>query len=657
MSEEKKNSDRHVVGILQCNSSGSGFVTTEDGEEIFIHHRGLGKAYDRDTVLVRIDGDGDGRGHREGHIERVVERGNTQIIGIVRNKKRDGYRISPDRRAFFSRVRVKDIEGAKPGDRVVAEITGYNARNKPVGKITAVLGEGDSVMGCLNGIIAENGIPRDFTKETLDEAAIVPETVSDISGREDLRDKLIFTIDGDDSRDFDDAVSLEPLPNGKRLLGVHIADVAHYVREGSALDNEAIRRGTSVYFPNMVIPMLPEQLSNGICSLNPDADRLTLSVFMEIDKNGEITAHRMAETVIHSAARMTYKKVNAILDGDDALSAEYGRLVPVITEMAELAKKLKNKRIERGAIDFDFPESEIICDDKGEPTDVYFEVRGAGERIIEEFMLAANETVAEDAYWAELPFVYRVHDAPDTEKIKTFNDFIKNFGLSLKGKTENIFPMDIQTVLDAVKGRPEERIIGEMALRSLMKACYRDANSGHFGLAARYYCHFTSPIRRYPDLMIHRILKEHIRGEMSAERIKHYTPITCEAAALSSMREVRAENTERAASDMLKTAYMRRFIGESFDAVISSVTSFGMFAELPNSCEGLIRCEDMQSDWFEFDEERRTLTGRTTGVRYTIGDQVRVTVTACNIIKRQTDLMLEDDVIGYGIPQRRGRRR
>lgn len=657
MSEEKKINDKYVTGTLLCNSSGSGFVTTEDGEEIYIHHRNLGKAYDRDTVLVRIDSEGDGRSHCEGHVVRVIERGNTQIIGIVRNKRRDGYRISPDRRAFFSRVRVQDIEGAKPGDRVVAEITGYNARNKPVGRITAVLGEGDSVLSCLNGIIAESSIPHDFPPEVTEEAAAMPETVTDIAGREDLRDRLIFTIDGDNSRDFDDAVSLEQLPDGKRLLGVHIADVTHYVREGSALDIEALRRGTSVYFPNMVIPMLPVQLSNGICSLNPDVDRLTLSVFMEIDKNGDITAHRMAETVIHSAARMTYKKVNGILDGDEALRTEYEQLVPVIEDMAELAERLKDKRIARGAIDFDFPESEIICDDNGEPTDVYFDIRGASERIIEEFMLAANETVAEDAYWAELPFVYRVHDAPDTEKINTFNDFIKNFGLSLKGKTENIFPKDIQTVLDTVKGRPEERMIAEMALRSLMKACYRDANSGHFGLAARYYCHFTSPIRRYPDLMIHRILKEYIRGNMTGERIKHFTPIAGEAAALSSMREVRAENAERAAADMLKTAYMRRFIGEAFDAVISSVTSFGMFAELPNSCEGLIRCEDMQSDWFEFDEQRRTLTGRTTGVRYAIGDQVRVTVTACNIIKRQIDLMLEDDMINYGIPLKHGRRR
>ncbi|MBR0366156.1 MAG: ribonuclease R, partial [Clostridia bacterium] len=473
-------------------------------------------------------------------------------------------------------------------------------------------------------------------------------------GREDLRDKLIFTIDGDDSKDFDDAVSLEPLQNGNSLLGVHIADVTHYVREGTALDNEALRRGTSVYFPHMAIPMLPERLSNGICSLNPNVDRLTLSVFMECDMTGNIISHRISETVIASSARMTYNKVNAILDGDEALTAEYAELVPVLNDMARLAEAFAKRRRERGAIDFDFPETKIDCDDD-EPTDVKFSVRGVSERIIESFMLAANETVAEDAYWAELPFIYRVHDEPDNEKLTAFNSFIKNFGLSLKGST--VYPGDIQKILEAVKGRTEERMIAEMALRSLMKACYRDTNNGHFGLAARFYCHFTSPIRRYPDLMVHRILKEFINGRLTDTRHEHYAPIVSRAAALSSSSEVRAETAERDAVDIMKTAYMERFIGESFDAVISSVTAFGMFAELPNSCEGLIRCEDMLSDWFEFNADLRTLTGRTTGKQYAIGDKVRITVTACNTVRRQIDFMLEEDCSRYGIPHKHGRLR
>ena len=652
MIELQNNSEHYVTGVLSCNANGGfGFVRSETGDEIFIPRRGQGKAFDRDTVLVRIDAYNSERGHREGHVERVLERGNSMLIGVVRNKRRDGYRISPDRRAFFSRVRAAELNGARIGDRVMVEITGYNSRNKPLGRITAVLGSADSVSSCIDGMMIENGIPREFPPEVIAETETVPDNVTDITGREDLRDRLIFTIDGDDSKDFDDAISLEKLPNGNSLLGVHIADVTHYVREGTALDNEALRRGTSVYFPHMAIPMLPEKLSNGICSLNPGVDRLTLSVFMECDGNGNIISHRMSETVIRSLFRMTYNKVNAILDGDKALMAEYAALVTVFNDMARLAEAFSKKRRERGAIDFDFPETKIDCNADGEPTDVCFSVRGVSERIIESFMLAANETVAEDAYWAELPFIYRVHDEPDNEKLTAFNSFIKNFGLSLNGGT--VYPGDIQRVLDSVKGKPEERMVAEMALRSLMKACYRDTNSGHFGLAARFYCHFTSPIRRYPDLMIHRILKELISGRLTHARHEHYEPLVSRAALLASECEVRAENAERASLDIMKTAYMQRFIGESFDAVISSVTAFGMFAELPNSCEGLIRCEDMLSDWFEFDLERRTLTGMTTGRQYAIGDKVRITVTSCNMARRHIDMMLEEDGISQAYRRRR----
>ena len=656
MSELKNSSERYVTGVLSCNANGGfGFVKSDTGDEVFIPRRGQGKAFDRDTVLVRLDAYNSERGHCEGHVQRVLERGNHTLIGVVRNKRRDGYRVSPDRRAFFSRVRVAELDGAQIGDRVMVEITGYNTRNKPLGRITAVLGSADSVSSCIDGLIIESGIPKVFPPEVIAEADAVTDKVNDIIGREDLREKLIFTIDGDDSKDFDDAVSLEKLPNGNSLLGVHIADVTHYVREDTAIDKEAMRRGTSVYFPHMAIPMLPEKLSNGICSLNPNVDRLTLSVFMECDGSGNIISHRISETVIRSSARMTYNKVNAILDGDRALAAEYAELVPVINDMARLADAFSEKRRNRGAIDFDFPETKIDCDAEGEPIDVRFSVRGVSERIIESFMLAANETIAEDAYWAELPFIYRVHDEPDNEKLMAFNSFIKNFGLSLKGST--IFPVDIQKVLEAVKGRCEERMIAEMALRSLMKACYRDTNSGHFGLAARFYCHFTSPIRRYPDLMIHRILKEFIKGRLINLRYEHYAPIVSRAATLSSESEVRAETVERNAVDVMKTAYMQRFIGESFDAVISSVAAFGMFAELENSCEGLIRCEDMLSDWFEFDPDRRMLIGRTTGKRYAIGDRVRITVTACNTVRRQIDLMLEEDCFEYGMPHMNRRRR
>ena len=654
---------RTVTGILMCNSRGRfGFVRPDDeSEDIFIPHDGLGKAYDRDTVQVKIDVDDNDHGHREGHIIKIVARGNSQMVGVITGRKRESFRMSPDRRAFFSRLRITpgEMNGARPGDRVIAEITGYNKKDKPTGRVLSVLGRAEELSGCIDGIISEHGLPDVFDEKTARSAKRCRKTVSEseISVREDLRDKLIFTIDGDDSKDFDDAVSLERNENGALLLGVHIADVTHYVKEGSALDNEAFRRGTSVYFPNRVLPMLPEELSNGICSLNPDVDRLTLSVFMEIDRAGNITAHRISETVIHSAARMTYNKVNRILDGDARLRSEYGFLVPTLEGMAELSDILEQKRMERGSIDFNFPETKIVCDKRGEPTDVYPYERGRGERLIESFMLAANETVAETAYWAELPFIYRVHDAPDSEKLDAFNSFIKNFGLSFghKPEADKIYPRDIQAILDAVKGRPEEMMVSQMALRSLMKACYRDTNNGHFGLAARYYCHFTSPIRRYPDLMVHRILKEFISGRLSDKRGTHFTRLVGEAAAQASARELAAELAERDAEDLLKTAYMRRYIGESFDAIVSSVASFGMFAKLENSCEGLIRCENMNEDYFVFDEDRCILIGERSGRVYGIGDSIRITVAACDIISRRIDFVLEDDFLISGLPEKKRR--
>lgn len=631
-----------AAGILSCNAKGRfGFVRTDSGD-IFIPHDKLGAAYDGDRVIVRIDNIKNEHGNREGHIESVAKRGNSRIIGVVTGKKRESYMVSPDRRAFFSRVRVAELGGAELGDRVVTEITGYNSKNKPFGRIIAVLGAADSISGHITGIIAEYGIPDIFDFKTAAEADALPQSVDDLSGREDLRHKLIFTIDGNDSRDFDDAVSLETLPGGNSLLGVHIADVTHYVREGSSLDNEALRRGTSVYFPNMVIPMLPQKLSNGICSLNPDVDRLTFSVFMECDSEGNIVNHRISETVIHSAARMTYENVNKILAGDELMCARYKKLVPSLHAMARLAGKMTKRRSDRGAIDFNFPETKIVCDGSGMPQDVRCDIRSESERIIESFMLAANEAVAEQAYWAELPFIYRVHDAPDDEKLEKFNEFIKNFGISFKGKT-NIHPKDIQSILDQTEGRPEGMMIAQMALRSLMKACYRDTNSGHFGLAARFYCHFTSPIRRYPDLMIHRILKDYINGRLTEQRISHYESVVGEAAQLSSEREIRAEEAERRVQELMKTVYMRQFLGEAYTAVISSVASFGMFARLENSCEGLIRCENMTEDWFELDEDSRSLIGARTGKQYKVGDKVNIVVSGCDIISRRIEFTLKED--------------
>ena len=640
-----------VAGVLRCNfTKGFGFVSCadENQRDIFIPSDKLNNAYDRDRVLVRIDKQGTADSKQEGHIIRILERGNKQLAGVLRCVK-GKYEVIPDRREFFACVQVTkdDIMNAKIGDRVLVSIDDYNSRNKPMGRILEVFGSAESVLGALNSLISEKSLPTVFSKPVMNEAESLPDFVSEdeISGREDFRDKIIFTIDGDDSRDFDDAVSLEKADNGNLMLGVHIADVTHYVKEDSFLDKEAFIRGTSVYFPHTVIPMLPQKLSNGICSLNPDVDRLTLSVLIELNNNGNVMGHKMVKSVIHSKARMTYNDVNKILSGDVILREKYRDISLILDEMNELSKKLIKKREDRGAIDFNFPETKVICDSEANPIEVQFEERGDSHKLIESFMLLANETVAEAAFWAELPFVYRVHEAPSNEKLTEFNELIKNFGYSIKGKidSETIHPKALQQIIEKVKGTPEEMMLSKSMLRSLMKACYRDKNDGHFGLAARYYCHFTSPIRRYPDLMIHRVLKEFIAGTLTDEKIAHYAKCALNAAEQSSEREVEAETAERDAVELLKTAYMREFLGESFDAVISSVTSFGIFAVLENSCEGLIRYETMNNDYFEYNENDRCAYGQRTGVIYKIGGNIRITVVGADILSRRVDFVREAD--------------
>lgn len=641
-----------VAGKLSCNARGGfGFVIPDSDSEgdIFIPAEKLGNAYDGDRVLVRIDRRESRQGHREGHITGIIERGNNLIVGVITGFKGKTYRVRADRREFFEQIRVSgaDLNGAKAGDRVAVRIKEYNSKGRPVGEVETVLGNAESVESCLNGLLSEYRIQSHFPKAVLEEADSMPDKVSpsEMENREDLRNKLIFTIDGDDSKDFDDAVSLEKTDDGNYLLGVHIADVTHYVKEDTQLCREALKRGTSVYMPHRVIPMLPKRLSNGICSLNPDVDRLTLSVFMEIDKDGNIKNHRITEAVIHSAARMTYANVNKILDGDTKLREKYSELVEVLEEMDSLSDILSARRRERGAIDFDFPETKVVCGADAEPVDVLIEERGRSHRLIESFMLAANETVAEAAYWAELPFVYRVHDAPSYDKLVSFNEFVKNFGYSLKGKIdpETIHPMDLQRIAEQAKGTAEELMISKVMLQSLMKACYRDTNNGHFGLAARYYCHFTSPIRRFPDLMIHRVLKDFINGRLDESRYNRYISEVRVVSEQSSDREIAAERAERDADDILKTAYMRSYLGESFDAVVSSVTSFGIFAMLENSCEGLIRCENISGDYYEYNESTHILKGRRRGREFRIGDRIRVTVAACNVLMRRIDFVLEGD--------------
>ena len=494
-----------------------------------------------------------------------------------------------------------------------------------------------------------NDIKQEFDKETLNEADKIPQTVTEnqFAGREDLRDMIIFTIDGDDARDFDDAVSLTLKNNGNYYLGVHIADVSEYVKEGTALENEAYKRGTSVYLADRVIPMLPTSLSNGICSLNPQVDRLTLSVFMEITGDGNVVSHKLCKSVICSKERMTYNNVNKMLeDGDEELCERYKHILPTLKLMEDLAQILKNKRTLRGAIQFDFPESNIVVNENGEPIEIEKEVRGTSNKMIEEFMLSANETIAEYAFWSEIPFVYRNHEAPTLEKIMTFNEFILHFGLSFKGKIDRdtpIHPKALQQILDTVKDTPQERIVASTMLHSLMKAKYSEENLGHFGLAAKYYCHFTSPIRRYPDLAIHRILKDFLDGKVTGNRISYLAGYVSAASKHSSDCEVNAETAERDVDDLMKTAYMSSFIGQTFEGVVANVTNFGMFVELENSVEGLIRVENMTDDYYEYDEKVNTLTGRRKQKSYTTGDVVNIVVARTDILSRQIDFVLAKD--------------
>ncbi len=646
-----------VTGRLSCNAKGFfGFVICDNAEEedIFISGDDMSDALNNDKVLVRIDTDKNKSNHRQGHVIKVLERYNKIIVGIIYKEKKDFLYVRPDNRQIYTKISVPNEKSmnAGIGDRVALNIIRYSENGTVSGEVISVLGEEKSLKSCIEGIIISNDISQEFNQETLKEAGRIPDSVREnqIVSREDLRDMLIFTIDGDDAKDFDDAVSLTLAENGNYYLGVHIADVSEYVTDGSALDNEAYARGTSVYLADRVIPMLPEKLSNGICSLNPNVDRLTLSVFMEISGNGTVVNHKLCKSVICSKARMTYNNVNLMLEeNNEELCEKYKYMLPTLHLMEELAKILNNRRAKRGAIQFDFPESSIKVNEEGEPVEISKEVRGVSNKIIEEFMLTANETIAEYAFWSEIPFIYRNHEAPALEKITAFNDFLRHFGLSFKGKIDRdnpVHPKTLQQVLDCVSGTTEERIISYNMLHSLMKAQYSEENLGHFGLAAKFYCHFTSPIRRYPDLAIHRLLKEFLDGRLTENRAAYLKTYVSAASRHSSDCEVNAEHTERDVDDLMKTAYMSRFIGQSFDANVANVTNFGMFVELENTVEGLIRVENMTDDYYEYNEMTNSLEGRRKKRVYTTGDPVRVVLANTDIMLRQIDFVLEKDSSG-----------
>ena len=644
-------SDKKIVfGILRCNIKGQfAFVSPDSSREndIFISHENLNTALDGDMVLAEVTGNSS-KGHKEGRIFKVTERKNKVVSGVISDERDGLLRVVPDNKRIFVNILISEdfLNGANIGDRVATEISYYDEKGRPRGKVLGILGDAQSIKSLIDGIVIENGIKSEFDEETILESDKVPDIVlpKDIEGRLDLRDELIFTIDGEDARDFDDAVSVKVLDNGNYYLGVHIADVTHYVKPGRPIDKEAFKRGTSVYLADRVIPMLPKKLSCGICSLNPNVDRLTMSVFMEINKNGEVTDYEIKESVICSKERMTYDDVNAIFSGDRELEEKYSHILPTLKIMERLAVILRDKRDRRGAIQFDFPQTKIDVNKDGEPVCISYDERGISNKMIEEFMLVANETVAEFAYWAEFPFVYRTHEAPSSDKITAFNKLISNFGLFIKGKADNdspIHPKALQTVLDSVKDTPEERMIATAMLRSLMKAEYRPESLGHFGLSAKYYCHFTSPIRRYPDLAIHRILKEYIHS--ATKDMSGFVRFVTEASKSSTESEIKAEDTERSVEDLMKAAYMRDFVGAEYSAMVSSVTSFGMFVTLENSVEGLIRAENMSDDYYEYDEKTQSLIGKRKRRVYRIGDNVQVILARSDMELRQIDFLLKED--------------
>ncbi len=628
-------------GVLKCHPSGKfAFIVREDGDDIYVSNKDFGNALNGDTVLAQHKS---GSGNRtEASIVRVLKRADSDVVGVIYTKKGKHFVLHPDDPRFLNDIyiRLACAEGASVGDRVcVGELNVSNDR-RVYGRVLRVLGRADEISSLVEGILIGNKIKTEFERKTLDEADGISEDISISEDRLDLRDKKIFTIDGELARDFDDAVSIDILENGNYYLGVHIADVSEYVTPGSALDNEAYTRGNSVYIPDRVIPMLPEKLSNGICSLNPGVDRLTLSVFMEIDRSGKIMQNKITKGVIRSCRRLTYERLNELFENDAGLKREYPDIYSDLCSMRELAAILRKSRFARGAIDFDFPEAEIITNSEGLPTDIRPLERGESNRLIEEFMLAANETVAEYAYWAELACIYRVHQPPSVDKVLSFQSFLRPLGLSLKGKIDEdnpVKPKAFEQILEKVKNTPYERIVSKTMLRSLMKAEYKAQNLGHFGLAAKYYCHFTSPIRRYPDLVVHRAIKSMFGSDAVSKQF------AAKAAKHSTETETAADLCERDCDDLLKTVYMSQYIGCDFDGIVSGVTNFGMFVELENGAEGLIRLENMTEDYFICDENTQSLIGERSRRTYSVGDMVSVMVVRCDTTLRSIDFILSED--------------
>ncbi len=636
-------------GIYRKNQKGFGFVKVEGEEdEIYIAKENSKNALNGDKVLVKIlqeEGTGSNKDKSaEGKVVEILKHEKDVVVGIFQNSKNFGF-VVPDDKNFGTDIFIskKDFGKARNNHKVLVKITKFPEKGKNAeGKVIEVIGNVNEAGVDMLSLIKEHNLPSTFPKPVVKEAQKYGQAIdkNDIKNRVDLRDRIIFTIDGEDAKDLDDAVRVEKLENGNYRLEVHIADVSHYVKENSLLDQEALLRGTSIYMLGRVIPMLPRELSNGLCSLNACEDRFTLSCIMEIDKKGKVVSSQVYKAVINVTERMSYKDVQKIIDGsDEDVLKRYKPYIQEFKNMEELAQILKARRVENGYLNLDIPESKIELDMQGRVTKIAkYETTFANE-IIEQFMLTANETIAEKFYWLEAPFIYRVHEEPDLEKVQDLNKFLFNFGLKIKANKDNIYPKEFAKILEEIKGKEEEKVISTLVLRTLKVARYEAENSGHFGIASKYYCHFTSPIRRYPDLFIHRVISKYLEENyiLDDEELEKFAEQAEDRAKKSSEREKVATTVEREAEKIKKAEYMEARVGNEYDGIISSVTQFGIFVELENTVEGLIRFEDLGNEYFIYDEERKRLIGERTNKTYKIGDKIKIRVKKASKLLRQID--------------------
>ncbi len=645
-----KPDENKMVGIYSGTARGFGFVEVEGREDdLYIPEDLKGGAFHQDRVQVELVPGSHGR-RQEARVVKVLERGMKQLVGTYEQCENFGFVIPDDSKVgtdvFVPKERSK---GAVTGHKVVVELTSYAAdeRHKPEGRVVEILGHINDPGVDIMSIVRRLELPVEFGEKVMHQTDRIPDQVQDAdrTGRTDLRELQMVTIDGEDAKDLDDAVSLYLDEKGLYHLGVHIADVSNYVQENSALDWEALKRGTSVYLVDRVIPMLPHKLSNGICSLNEGVDRLALSCLMTINGKGEVTDYQILETVICVDRRMSYTSVKKILeDQDEEERQKYETFVPMFEEMEQLASILRKKRHKRGSIDFDFAESKIVLDEKGHPVEIKPYERNVATKIIEDFMLIANETIAQHFFWMELPFVYRTHEKPDPDKLMKLSAFIRNFGYHVKLTGEEVHPKELQKLLGQITDTEEETLISRLTLRSMKQARYTVECTGHFGLACQHYCHFTSPIRRYPDLQIHRIIKDQLRGRLQEERISHYLERLPEVAKHSSKMERRAEEAERETDKLKKAEYMEEHIGESYEGVISGITQWGIYVELPNTVEGLIHVSTLSGDFFYYDEETYEMVGRDTGKTYKLGQRITIQVKGVDRMIGTVDFMIPEEM-------------